>query len=133
MYTFEQLKEDVRKEAEALKIHATAEERGRLDIERFKPSDTTCCIYGLVAFGCHTKRAAELIDKCAVRHFDYLPDDGSELNRYLADKPKDFIYERINKLSGFTFSAIEAYILLPETNNLNLIAYLRGETDTLTL
>lgn len=31
------------------------------------------------------------------------------------------------------YSAIEAYILLPEARNANLIAFLRGETDNLEL
>jgi hypothetical protein len=41
-----------------------------------------------------------------------------------------------HRLSMFTithFSAIEAYIMTPEAQNANLIAYLRGETNTLTL
>jgi hypothetical protein len=131
MYTFEQLKDDVRKEAEALKIHATKEERERLDMERFNPTNNNHCIYGLVAQGCYSPRAAELIDKCAIRHFDGLPDDIDEAINMLSDKPTDFVYDRVNERSGSTFSAIEAYICLPEARNASLISYLRGETETL--
>lgn len=35
-YTFEQLKEDVRKEAEALRVHATKEEAEKVFFEHFK-------------------------------------------------------------------------------------------------
>jgi hypothetical protein len=52
MYTFEQLKEDVRKEAEALRVHATKEERERLDIDTFNPSNYDNCIYGQIAHNC---------------------------------------------------------------------------------
>jgi hypothetical protein len=34
---------------------------------------------------------------------------------------------------GSRYSAIEAYILLPEANNAGLIAFLRGETENLEL
>jgi hypothetical protein len=133
MYTFEQLKEDVRKEAEALRVHATKEERERLSIKKFSPRDIDCCIYGFIGDGCNSKRASELIDKCAIRHFEYLPDDRDDLVHMVTDKPNDFVYVRVNQRHEYTFSAIEAYICLPEACNASLISYLRGETETLEL
>lgn len=134
-YTFDQLKEDVRKEAEALRVHATKEERERLDIETLDYSDKTRCIYGLMTGDCFSMRAATLIDKCALTHFDIITESVDEIGTFVADKPRDFIGSRVNPdvFSSYTFSAIETYISLPEANNANLIAYLRGETDNLEL
>jgi hypothetical protein len=46
---------------------------------------------------------------------------------------KNFIDERTGTQFPSHFSAMEAYILLPEAKNANLIAFLRGETDNLEL
>jgi hypothetical protein len=62
-YTFEQLKEDVRKEAEALKIHATKEERERLDVETYNPVCTDTDLYGQLTGNCYSKRARLLKEK----------------------------------------------------------------------
>lgn len=138
-YTFDQLKDDVRKEAEALKIHATKEERERLSIKTLDPETITGCIYGSMAISCDSARAIELISKCACR---YVADNS--LN-YTVSEGFDRIAKHINgrtvsDLAGMRhgsdlvhYSAIEAYILLPEARNANLISYLRGETDNLEL
>jgi hypothetical protein len=131
-YTFDQLKEDVRKEAEALRVHATKEELGRLDFEQLQPSHEDQCIFGLMTGNCYSKRAAELINICAISHFDLLPDSIDEVGEFKVDKEEDFIATRIHQ-RGTTFSAIEAYICLPEAHNENLIAFLKGETDNLEL
>lgn len=132
MYTFENLKDDVRKEAEALRVHATKEELGRLELDKLQPSNEDYCIFGLMTGNCYSKRAAELIDKCAISHFDMLPDSMDEVDEYKVDKDEDFITSRIQQ-RGHTFSAIEAYICLPKARNANLVSYLRGETETLDL
>lgn len=133
-YTFEQLKEDVMKEAEGLRVHATSEELGHLEAALLRPTDARYCIYGLMCNGdCYSQRAAELIDKCAISHFDMLPDTVEELDAFITDKPKDFLATRIDQMSNKIYSAIEAYIQLPGSKNANLIAYLRGETETLEL
>src|ERR1044072_4459641 len=69
-YTFEQLKDDVRKEAEALKVHATKEELNKLRFESLFPGFADACIYGLMTGNCFSNRAAELIYSCAVRYFE---------------------------------------------------------------
>jgi hypothetical protein len=138
-YTFEQLKEDVRKEAEALRVHATKEEIDRLDFKQLDPEAINGCIYGSMTFSCDSARAIELITKCACR---YVADNS--LN-YIASEGFDRIAKHANgstvsDLAGQRhgsdlahYSAIEAYILLPEARNENLIAYLKGETDNLEL
>lgn len=140
-YTFEQFKEDVRKEAEALRVHATGEEREKLDIEELRPSNISHCIYGQMTGNCYSLRAAALISQCCVRYFrkEIMPDFFKH-NTTLENiqkgvngmSVKDFIEHR-TRCDEVHFSAIEAYILLPEARNANLIAYLKGETDTLEL
>jgi hypothetical protein len=139
-YTFEQLKEDVRKEAEALRIHATKEELTNLSIKELFPESIYGCIYGMMTGSCNSERAASLIDLCACR---YIKD---ACLTEVGEQGFDRIQKKVNgaTVEGFIknrtrgsyvthYSAIEAYILLPEANNANLIAYLRGETETLTL
>lgn len=134
-YTFDDLKSDVKKEAEALQMHATSEERERLCFELLDYSDKRRCVYGLMTGDCFSERAAELINTCAITHFDLLPESVDEISGYIVDKPEDFIDKRTSAsvFSPYTFSAIEAYICLPEAKDANLIAFLRGETNDLDL
>jgi hypothetical protein len=142
MYTFEQLKEDVRKEAEALKVHATKGEREKLDFKTLNAAHASLCYYGQMTGNCYSQRAAELIKKCCCRFFngDVMPDLEEDNNDFEAiqsgnvgTEVEGFINARISPGRLTYYSAIEAYILLPEAQNANLIAYLRGETETLTL
>jgi hypothetical protein len=139
-YTFEQLKEDVQKEAEALRVHATKEERERLDIEMLDPSMNALCIYGLMTTHCNSDRAIHLIENCACRFIK--TNSISAIERYGFKEIQEVINgakadnlqkSRINLCDPGHYSAIEAYICLPEANNANLIAYLRCETETLEL
>lgn len=140
MYTFEQLKEDVRKEAEALRVHATKEERERLEFKALDPERTRHCIYGLMTHNCNSDRAIQLISDCACR---YIRDNGisgikregfARIQQKINGSKVDTLQECRIALKGIAhFSAIEAYILLPEAQNASLISYLRGETETLTL
>lgn len=144
-YTFDQLKEDVRKEAEALRVHATQEELGRLNLSDFCPSSHYGCIYGMCTGDCHSVRAAELIEKCCVRYFHNKGEDTGGFTaiahegfdglakRVNGTSVDEFVATRVNYGAVPHFSAIEAYILLPEARNANLISYLRGETETLEL
>lgn len=118
MYTFEDLKNDVAAEAKALREHATKEELGWLQFGKLKPNHRQLCVYGQMCDACDSPRAVELILKCApvfLRLGDsaYFPSNRSKVT----DR----------------FTPIEAYILLPEAKNANLIAYLKGETETLEL
>jgi hypothetical protein len=139
-YTFDQLKEDVRKEAEALRVHATQEERERLDFKLFNPYHYDGCIYGLATRDCHSKRAVQLIELCACRYFkpgvfDDIKQNGvNGIGISVNGVKVENFGKRANGIGKPShFSAIEAYILLPEANNESLIAFLRGETDNLEL
>jgi hypothetical protein len=138
-YTFKQLKEDVRKEAEALKIHATKEERERLDFSNLRPANGKHCIYGQMTGNCYSLRAAELIKISTpvyVNKIHEVSDNGIFGIKLLdiAEQDPFFIKNRTNNSGmGSRYSAIEAYILLPEANNAGLIAFLRGETENLEL
>lgn len=139
-YTFEQLKEDVRKEAEALRVHATIEERERLNFSELKPSYVDRCIYGQMTGYCYNDRAAVLIGKCTARFFEFDVIEDAERTGFAGVAKNangvsvpDFEQERTGVTAESHFSAIEAYILLPEARNANLIAFLRGETETLEL
>jgi hypothetical protein len=118
-YTFDQLKEDVRKEAEALRVHATKEERERLDIETLDPSDIHLCVYGMCTGNCESKRASELIKKCAPI--------------FISSESYPDHMVAVTEFKGYHWSPIEYYIGHPEAHNKKLIAYLRGETETLKL
>jgi hypothetical protein len=118
-YTFDQLKEDVRKEAEALRVHATQEERGRLDINQLDPANIRMCVYGLCTGNCESPRATNLIIKCAPV--------------YLTSESAFGDMNTTSEYKGYHYSPIEYYIGLPEAKNANLIAFLRGETETLEL
>lgn len=146
-YTFDQLKEDVRKEAEALRVHATKEELTRLNIQMLVPRYYDQCIYGLMTRDCFSARASELIFNCCPRYFKSNDGQGTHFVVGLAKgEITDFVngqkIEGVNSVDELHerrendashYSAIEAYILLPEARNANLIAYLRGETETLDL
>lgn len=119
MYTFDQLKEDVRKEAEALKVHATKEELGRLDFESLDPSHADHCVYGQMCGECWSDRAIGLIHLCTEK---FLTDSILRC----ADEAEQ--YEKYH-----TYSPIEAYLMQPSARNANLIAYLKGESETLEL
>ena len=119
MYTFEQLKEDVRKEAEALRAHATKDERERLDIDKLDPANIYLCIYGMCTGNCESDRASQLIKKCAPI--------------YITSESDPNHMKTTTEFRGYHWSPIEYYIGFPEAKNANLISYLRGETDTLTL
>ena len=141
MYTFEQLKEDVRKEAEALRVHATKEERETLNFRNLNPVNADNCIYGQMTGSCFSKRAAILIHACCVRYFQHNAVPGfldvanmERLQQYVNGVTvNNFVSVRSSGHHECHFSAIEAYICLPEARNANLIAYLRGETETLEL
>jgi hypothetical protein len=140
-YTFDQLKEDVRKEAEALRVHATKEERERLDLKTLDPEHADLCYYGLMTGSCGSPSAHELISKCCVKLINnegFDVDDSSLAGvEVCAPKTKRGLSMVRSATEDITYlkyiSPIEAYIMLPEARNANLIAFLRDETDNLEL
>jgi hypothetical protein len=139
-YTFDQLIEDVRKEAEALRVHATKEELGRLDISKLDPTKTNLCVYGLMSGHCNSDRAVSLIKSCARRYVktasicDIKYEGFEQILKIINGETVDDLQEsRKDLFEDGHYSAIEAYILLPEAKNAKLIAFLKGETDNLEL
>lgn len=139
-YTYTDLLSDVRKEAENLRVHATKEERERLSTEILNGQDPANCIYGLCTGSCVSARAHELLTLCCPVYIDnvqYDPyEDSFESTLAVSDKVGTLESVRFtaeNYTRIYWISPIEAYIMLPFAKEANLIAYLRGETETLEL
>lgn len=130
-------------EAARLRKNATADELDHLDFESFNPGSDTDCIYGQMIGYCRRPRAVELIRKCATRIVKVVnPDVGNgngldNVSCELAFGAKE-TFERRTKDKPFWgevnyFSPIETYIAQDGADNKQLIAYLRGEIETLDL
>lgn len=127
----EQLINLVTQEALALKVKATRKELSKLNINQLNPISANQCIYGQMTGFCYGPRATELIVSCCARVFK------SEKGAL-----QDFDIDNLNgapepdKRSDY-YSAIETFIICPANkyngNNAALVAFLRAETDTLTL
>lgn len=117
----EELKQLVREEAEKLLALSTQMERNALDFSSFDPCNAAHCVYGQMAGHCRSNRAMELLEACAKPYMidieGDLCDDGAVFHQGLL----------------VNYSPIESYIMLPGAKNANLLAYLKGETDTLEL
>ena len=143
-YTVAQLKADVEKEARALRKHALPQEKENLRFGAFCSDGAMSCIYGLLTGDCRSERAAELIYTCCPRYFvnqrtGLLSKVGHREAVKVVNGTK---IEGVSTASGLRshrakeirhFSAIEAYILAPNARNANLIAFIKGETNTLKL
>lgn len=126
--------EQVVLEATALKKNATPEERGNLSFATLSPYSPFDCIYGQMTGDCWSIRAEVLIRACAQRA--YKPKGSGVDNPELNGSPEG---ARRNKdyLQPYYFSPIEVFIVSnlrgDENENAKLIAYLKGETETLLL
>lgn len=143
-YTVEQFLEDVKKEAAAIKLRATPEELARIHIDTFDPTDYKYCIYGQMTGDCTSLRAADLILACCPRYIK----NGIDVNSFenFGDPVREANGDRIGGVNngndlrshrlGTTLehiSALEAYILVPGAHADQIVAYLKGETETLEL
>src|SRR5687768_9214000 len=108
-YTFDQLKEDVRKEAEALRVHATQKELARLDLQTLQPGHLIQDVYGQMTGHTSSERAVALISVCAPEMYDYNKKGYTKIGRVKKDSVASF-YTPIQYWSG-----------LPEARNANLI------------
>lgn len=121
--TEESLLELVAQEAAAIRKHAIKSELDQLDFNELDPEAADSCIYGQMTGNCFNTRAKELLTLCAV------PFSGSII--YLSPVGDRAFYEDMYLTRDF--SALEYYITQPYAKNAELIAYLKGETDTLNL
>lgn len=126
----------VKQEARNLKKYATKEELQKLDFETFDPENPQCCIYGQIADNCATPRAVELIKKCCNKMVK--SDEWMLIGAETFTKLKNRINGKVGDLgrifaSSRYFSSIEAYIVLKDAKNENLINFLKGKTKNLDL
>ena len=115
------LKELVKQEAENLKKYALKKELKRLDFSNLYPQSYRACIYGQMTGDCYSKRAAELLNKCAQPY-------SGKVQKYLSPENKKF-------KDGFirNFSPIEFYIAQDGAESEALINFLKGKSETLEL
>lgn len=155
-YLKEKFLSDVVAEAVNIKQNASTEEISKLDLNTIDPESYHSCIYGQMTGNCTSNRAHELIFKCAQRYVDMpkkgdytFSRDGSLptgkgfdaiqpfINGIKPDGVNDSFDLRVKRVSSRTvlevFSAIEVYIMLPESNVKDLVSFIKGETETLAL
>jgi len=118
--TKEQIQSLALKEAEKLRKFATEEERVRLDFDKLLPDTTRRCIYGQMTGDCYGWRAFILLSKCCVPLSDSLRKD------IISPYMPLFYAER-----GRPFSPLEYYTHNYPESNANIIALIKGETETL--
>ena len=141
--------EEVAKEARALKENATKKELSRLNLKVLDPIDPEACIYGQMTGGCANSRSKYLISVCCTKMTDSgygdinpvdLYDEGR--NRWVDIRPHINGETDINRmfpdLSPNTrvysyLSMIETYICMKDAKNKNLIEFLKGEREDLSL
>jgi hypothetical protein len=126
--TKKQFLADVRHEIEMLKTHTTDAEKSKLNIKDLVPRYRYSCIYGLISGDCNSKRAFELIDLCCIRI----------VNNNESNILRDFNgYDKTVFQKGRRFfdhlSILEAYMMIYEAKNENILAYIKGETSKLTV
>ena len=137
--TRKQFLADVKAEVEALKANATPEEISKLNFETFNHMKPKDCIYGQMTGDCKSPRAKELMDSACVR----VMKDISGVQT-IAGESFSFVQKYINgEYTGQTWgkhgryweflSMVESYICLSGSKPENIIAYLKGEVETLVL
>lgn len=142
-----QFLKDVMHEIDALKEHATPQEKLNLSFSSFDCTHPEYCIYGQLAGVCYSERAKDLMDKCCIRVMNIedgansiinVPIEGDEFNingSYEGQtwtepqKWNEGHYYRSYKY----LSALEGYICSARANNKGVISYIKGEINTLTL
>lgn len=119
-------------EVNSIKEHATANQINKLRIELLNPNNINKCIYGLMCGGCYSNEANELIKVCKPDVSFYTVNDETET---CLARPVGFSGYLDSGGSDYrdSFTALEWYISKHRDNNPNIIAYLKGETETLTL
>lgn len=122
------LKLKVIDEATKLKSCATQKELKKLNFNRLRPNDKSRCIYGQMTKNCFNKRATELLNCCTVPY-------SSDTGDYIRTRVKSFNDKNRTdwKYDNWVFSAIEFYITQDSAKNNNLIDYLKGNKETLTI
>ena len=136
----------VKQEAKNIKENATAREIKRLKIESIDPANVEQCIYGQMTGDCYSKRATNLIIKCATEVYKPITKSTNPLNSVELAIDKDLLVGQWRKYGVerdcLFHSPIEVFIyqhcyengnIDREGNIKSLINYLKGVTKTLSL
>lgn len=120
-------------EANKLKQFASKTELNNLDFEELNPASDINCIYGQMTGDCYGARSSELLSKCANRMYSTVGASG-----YLKDsKLNGAIADMTTRVEGIDLyhSPIKVFVIQKRnknnSNNMHLIAFLKGETKTL--
>lgn len=117
------LNELVKQEAYNIKLHATESEKDRLHFSSLDPTLRKACVYGLMTGDCFSEMAANLLNLCALECVN-------EIDR---EEPFQIVRKEVFTDSRQFFSPLEYYINQEDADNEQLIKYIKGQTDTLTL
>ncbi len=111
-------------EIENIKAKADKSELNRLNFEKFNYCSPYACIYGQMTGDCKSNRAIELTPK-KYQH------TGSITNKHTIP----FSRQSFTQHDTFNyFTALEKYLyMVKDQTHIHIIAYLKGETDTLNL
>jgi len=107
------MKQEVKQEADNIRKFATKEEIAKLDFEALWTPSLKLCIYGQMTGHCHSERAIELIEKCAVGYFHDIYSD------FKIDNIGDVKQQR-------HFSSLEHEIHNNPKGNKKLIEYIKS-------
>jgi hypothetical protein len=137
---------DVMHEVEMLRQHATPDEVANLNLATFDPKTIYNCIYGQMTGRCTSNRAKELMDVACIRmvhnpsnycdgmeYYKPLDVDDARFNVNGEYNPAEMFNSHFGGRTFSYMSAIEGYILTENANIEGIMAYLKGETDTLEL
>lgn len=135
-------------EIDMLKKLGTKKELGLLNFIEFNHRHEEKCIYGQMTGDCGSKRAKELMDKGCIRIMDInnceLGGGVSTIDGKTFTEIKGFV-NGVNEGQGWRdydgyksrvykhLSALEGYICLKGANTSGIIAYLKGEVETVKL
>jgi len=133
---------DVMHEIDMLKLHATDAEKAKLNFYEFDYDSPTRCIYGQLTGKCASPRAKELMGVACIRvmHLDKgissvanveIDDEKFTINGEYTGQTWDGTKWSIRNYSYL--SALEAYIATKDAKNADVIAYIKGEIETLEL
>ena len=139
----------VRHEIDALKKHADPREIHGLRFSTFDPDSPQDCIYGQMTESCTSDRAKELMYLCVLAISDFsLDSEGSWKSRTSKTilesgmngsfdaqgwKKDSRVSLTGNRRNYSYMTALEVYILLKTDSHEQVINYLKGNLDTLTL
>lgn len=116
---------EVKKELDYIKLHATDEEKSKLDFSTFDHSFGTNCIYGQMTGKCDSRRARELYTKT----FNRIGGQNFSINPRLK-------FNEMLMVGGDGYTALEKYLFLVATPNDNkskkhkeIIDYIKGNLE----